>query len=155
MRSGLSDLAIHRRTGTARKTVARYRKRLGIAGYRATQNSAHCRHGHPFPANAAHHSNGWLYCRACARRRDRARRGLPDEEGEPDWVAVERTVAGDNPRPALTRQERQAVIAALLRKGATASTIADRAGVSLRTAYRWRARTGRGRLPSGRRRDAQ
>lgn len=135
--AGHSDLAVHLATGAARATVARYRKRLGLPGYRITADSPACRHGHPFPENRAFYSNGWLYCVACSRKRGRrssARRSSGYRAVEPDEMAIERAVAGDPPER-LTPRERAAAVRALNRRGLSAQEIAVRVSCSPRNVY--------------------
>ena len=134
LQEGLSDVDVARRTGVSRKTVARYRKRLGLPGFRVTvtADSPACGHGHPFPENVAQHaSTGWLYCRECRRIRDQARYG----PAEPDEAAVLRAVAGDPPK------ERHAAIAQLDRRQLSAAVIAERVRCSRRTVHRARGKT--------------
>lgn len=135
LRAGLSDRDVHRETGAARTTVARYRKRLGLPGWQTTADSPACRHGHPFPANLARTSEGWIWCRECKRIRDRARY-VP---AEPDDAAVERAVFGDPP-DRLTPRERRAAITRLDRRDYSAAVIAERVRCSPRTVHRARSR---------------
>jgi DNA-binding NarL/FixJ family response regulator len=161
--AGHSDLAIHRQTGVDRGTVRRYRKRLGLPGYRVTADSPACRHGHPFPENIAHYPNGWLYCLACSRIRGRnrvsihrprkastrrprkARTRQPRKRTstyvpvQPDEIAIERAVAGDPP-DRLTPRERAAAIAQLDRRDYSAAVIAEYVRCTPRTVHRVRAR---------------
>jgi hypothetical protein len=133
LRAGHSDRAVHQKTGVARTTVVRYRKALGLPGYRVTANSPACRHGHPFPENVAHYANGWLYCLACKQARQRAQY-IP---AQPDEAAIERAVAGDPPER-LTPRERHAAIRRLDRHPLPAQIIAERVGCSKRTVHRAR-----------------
>lgn len=135
LRAGLSDRDVHRQTGAARTTVARYRKRLGLPSWQTTADSPACRHGHPFPANLARTGEGWIYCRECRRIRGRTRY-VP---AEPDDVAVERAVIGDPP-DRLTPRERLAAITRLDRRGYSAVAVAERVRCSPRTVYRARSR---------------
>lgn len=154
--AGHSDLNVHRLTDVDRGTVRRYRKRLGLPGYRVTADSPECRHGHPFPENVAYYPNGWLYCRECARVRGRSRAkacqqreeaGTAERRGrvsyyqpvQPDEVAIERAVAGDPP-DRLTPRERAAAIAQLNAWQLPAPEIAERVRCSPRTVYRARSR---------------
>jgi len=151
LHEGHSDLEIHRRTGTDRGTVARYRKHLGLPGYRTTADSPACRHGHPFPENAARTAEGWLYCRECrrqtnraasARRYDRSRLTQTPhryQPPEPDWAAIERATAGDPPER-MTPRERAAAVAKLESWGLKTRLIAGRTRCHERTVYRIRAR---------------
>lgn len=124
LHAGHSDLDIHRRTGAARTTVARYRKALGLPGYRVTADSPACRHGHPFPENVAYDSNGWLVCRACRRQHGREQHARHYVPVQPD-----ETAAG----------KRQAAIAQCDVQGASARDIAAEVGCSARTVHRARA----------------
>jgi DNA-binding NarL/FixJ family response regulator len=99
---------------------------------RVTEASPNCRHGHPFPENAARDSRGWLYCREC--NRIRARRPA----AEPDEVAIERAAAGDPPER-LTPRERRAAIARLDRQQLSSAVIAERVRCSRRTVHRARS----------------
>jgi len=154
LHAGHSDLDIHRRTGVDRGTVRRYRKQLGLPGYRVTADSPACRHGHPFPENVAHYPNGWLYCLTCSRIRGRnrpstaqpqkisicrPRRASVYQPVEPDEIAIERAVAGDPPGR-LTPRERAAAIAQLDAWQLPAPVIAERVRCSRRTVYRVRSR---------------
>ena len=153
LRSGESDLGIQRLTGVSRGTVARYRKRLGLRGYRTSADSPACRHGHPFPENAAHNSDGHLVCLECRRILERARyQPVPRIAAvgngervsyylpvEPDHVAIERAVAGDPPER-LTPRERHAAIRQLDRWDLSAAAIAERVRCSKRTVHRARAK---------------
>jgi DNA-binding NarL/FixJ family response regulator len=155
LHAGHSDLAIHRETGVDRGTVRRYRKRLGLPGYRVTADSPACRHGHPFPDNVAHYPNGWLYCLACSRIRGRNRastyrprkastrqprkRVSTYQPVQPDEIAIERAVAGDPP-DRLTPRERAAAIAQLDRRDYSAAVIAERVRCTPRTVHRARAK---------------
>jgi hypothetical protein len=139
LHAGHSDLAVHQATGVARTTVARYRKALGLPGYRVTADSPACRHGHPFPENVAYDSNGWLVCRKCRRvhgREQHARHYVPVQ---PDEMAIERATAG-NPPDRLTFRERHAAIAQLDRREYPAVVIAERVRCTKRTVHRARAR---------------
>ena len=139
LRSGLSNVDVQRRTGVDRNTVARYRKRLGLPGFRVTADSPACRHGHPFPENVARDGKGWLYCRECNRTRVRASQQYVP--AEPDAVAIDRAVAGDPPER-LTPRERQAAVLQLTRQQLPASVIAERVGCSRRTVHRLRNKAG-------------
>jgi DNA-binding NarL/FixJ family response regulator len=100
---------------------------------RTSESSPACRHGHPFPENAARDSRGWLYCREC--NRVRARRPA----AEPDEAAIERAAAGDPPER-LTPRERQAAITRLDQRGLSSAAIAERIRCSRRTVHRARSR---------------
>jgi hypothetical protein len=153
LRAGESDLGVQRLTGVSRDTAARYRKRLGLPGYRMSADSPSCRHGHPFPENVAHNSDGHLCCRECRRLLERARyRPVPRARVVrvsvraycyvpvvPDWAAIDRAVVGDPPER-LTPRERQAAVARLDRQRLSAAVIADRVRCSRRTVYRVRRR---------------
>lgn len=139
LHAGHSDREIHRRTGAARTTVARYRARLGLPAYLTTADSPACRHGHPFPENAAHYPNGWLYCLACARIRSREWAADNYAPAEPDPIAIERAAAGDPP-DRLTPRERHVTVLLLTRKKFPASVVAERARCSKRTVHRLRNR---------------
>lgn len=122
LHAGHSDLDIHRRTGAARTTVARYRKALGLPGYRVTADSPACRHGHPFPENVAYDSNGWLVCRACRRQHGREQHARHYIPAQPSQVATARAEA----------------IAPCDDEGMTAREIAEQVGCSPRTIHRAR-----------------
>ncbi|WP_309049047.1 hypothetical protein [Streptomyces sp.] len=139
LREGHSDLAVHKATGAARTTVARHRKHLGLPGYRTTADSPACRHGHPFPQNRAHDSNGWLYCRACSRIRSRAYQARTYIPAQPDWAAIERAAAGDPPHR-LTSRERAAAIQQCATWQHPADITAERIHCSPRTVHRHRQR---------------
>lgn len=134
LHAGLSDLAIHRQTGAARTTIARYRKRLGLPGYQTTADSPACRHGHPFPHNRGWNDKGHLICLECVRGAHR-RRYIP---AQPDEAAIERAAAGDPPER-LTPRERAAAIRQLDRWDYPAALIAERVRCSQRTVHRRRA----------------
>lgn len=136
LRAGHSDIGIQRQTGIDRGTVARYRKRMGMPGYRVTADSPACRHGHPFPENIGHQPNGWLYCLTCSRTRGRNKAYRPVQ---PDAAAIERAVAGDPP-DRLTPRERAAAIGQLDNWGRSAPVIAERAHCSRRTVHRARSK---------------
>ncbi|BBC30053.1 hypothetical protein SGFS_013470 [Streptomyces graminofaciens] len=138
LRAGLSNLEIHRRTGAARTTVARHRRRLGLPGYHTTPDSPNCRHGHPFPLNLGSSENGHLICLECRRRRQREQAARAYVPAQPDVAAIERTVAGDPPAR-LTPRERHAAIHRLDRWGLSAAVIAERVRCSKRTVHRARA----------------
>jgi hypothetical protein len=137
LNAGHSDLDIHRQTGAARTTVARYRKALSLPGYRTTADSPACRHGHPFPENVAYDSNGWLVCRACRRQHGREQFARHYQPVQPDQAAVERAAAGDPP-DRLTFRERHAAIAQLDRWEYPAVVIAERVRCTPRTVHRAR-----------------
>jgi len=152
LRAGHSDLAIHRHTGAARATVARYRKQLGLPGYLTTADSPSCRHGHPFPQNRGWNEKGHLICLECRRRIDSARyqptprqakesgpRQRHWEPVQPDPIAIERAIAG-NPPERLTPRERHAAIRQLDRRQYSAAAIAERVQCSPRTVHRARSR---------------
>lgn len=138
LHAGHSDLAIHRQTGAARTTIARYRKQLGLPGYRTTPDSPACRHGHPWPEHRGRDSLGRLICRECRRisARNRARRLYTP--AEPDPAAIERAIAGDPP-DRLTPRERHAAIQQLDTWQLTSTVIAERIRCSRRTVHRHRA----------------
>lgn len=136
LRAGCSDLEISRRLGVDRGTAARYRKRLGLPGFRITQDSPSCRHGHPFPQNAVRGSDGWLRCRECARLRSRSR-NRSYVPVEPDWAAIERAVAGEAP-DRVTPRERAAAVRRLSDRHMGAEQIAERVRCHPRTVYRIR-----------------
>ena len=138
LRAGHSDRGIHQATGVSRTTIARHRKRLGLPSYLTTADSPECRHGHPFPENLAHYPNGWLYCLACSRARNRAWAAANYTPAEPDEIAIERAAAGDPP-DRLTPRERHAAIAQLDCRDLSAGVIAERVRCSKRTVYRARA----------------
>jgi len=138
LRAGHSDRGIHQATGVSRTTIARHRKHLGLPGYLTTADSPECRHGHPFPDNLAHYPNGWLYCLACSRARNRAWAAANYTPAEPDEIAIERAAAGDPP-DRLTPRERHAAIAQLDGRDLSAAVIAERVRCSKRTVYRARA----------------
>lgn len=138
LHAGHSDLDIHQQTGAARTTVARYRKALGLPGYRVTADSPACRHGHPFPENVAYDSNGWLVCRECRRvhgREQHARHYVP---ARADEAAIARAVAGDPPER-LTPRERHAAIVRLDRREYSAAVIAEHVRCTPRTVHRARS----------------
>jgi hypothetical protein len=154
---GLSDLSIHEQTGVDRGTVARYRKRLGLPGYKAREDSPTCRHGHPYPENAVRGADGWLRCQACMRASSRnanrqPRRATAPQAAvksavqrpvyvpvQPDPAAIDRAVAGDPP-VRLTPRERHAAIRQLDAWQLPASVIAGRVRCSRRTVHRARAK---------------
>jgi hypothetical protein len=138
LRAGESDLGIQRRTGVARSTVARYRKALGLPGYRTTPDSPACRHGHAFPQNLGRNDKGHLICVACRRAHWREAAARSYVPAQPDEVAVDRAAAGDPPER-LTPRERQAAIARLDRWDLSAAVIAERVRCTPRTVHRWRA----------------
>jgi hypothetical protein len=157
LRAGLSDQDVHRETGADRGTVARYRKRIGLPGHKAREDSATCRHGHPYPENAVRGSDGWLRCRTCMRASSRNAQRKPRagtavrqavrpaavRQGhapvQPDPVAVARAVAGDPPAR-LTPRERRAAIRQLDAWQLPAAVIAERVSCSPRTVHRARSR---------------
>ncbi|MFF2852616.1 helix-turn-helix domain-containing protein [Streptomyces sp. NPDC058001] len=134
LQAGHSDLGIQRRVGVSRATANRYRKQLGLPGYRTTESSPACRHGHPFPENAARDNNGWLYCRECRRACARARY----QPAQPDEIAIVRAVAGDPP-DRLTPRERTAAIVRLEVRSLSARVIAERVHCNPRTVHRARS----------------
>ncbi|MFH8410693.1 helix-turn-helix domain-containing protein [Streptomyces sp. NPDC018019] len=144
LRAGESNIGVARKLGVDRDTVARHRRRLGLPGYRTTAASTHCRHGHPFAGNTGYSAEGWRYCLACVRERDRARKRRdyvpgarpprPSTARSLDEVAVQRAAAGDPP-DTLSPRERAAAIRAL-RGQLTAQVIAERVRCSVRTVYR-------------------
>lgn len=136
LRDGGSDFAIAAQLGIDRGTVARHRKRLGLPGYRVNANSPACRHGHPFPQNIAHDSNGWLYCLECSRTRTRVR---TSRATQPDEIAIERAISGDPPER-LTPRERAAAVTQLDTWQLDAHLIAERVRCHPRTVHRIRAR---------------
>lgn len=131
LRAGHSDLEIQRRLGVDRGTAARYRKSLGLPGYRTSIDSPSCRHGHPFPENARRDAKGWLYCRVCKRGTY-----VPVE---PDWVAIERATFSDCPER-LTPRERAAAVLRLHGQQLSAKQTAERIRCHPRTVFRIRAR---------------
>lgn len=139
LHAGHSDLDIHQQTGAARTTVARYRKRLGLPGYKAREDSPTCRHGHPYPENAVRGSDGWLRCRGCTRIRHRAVQRRAYIPAQPDEMAIERAAAGDPPER-LTPRERHAAIRQIDRTDLSAAGIAQRVRCSKRTVHRARSR---------------
>lgn len=136
---GRSDLDVHRQTGAARDTVARYRKALGLPGYRVTEDSPTCRNGHPFPENAFRDSDGWLHCRSCVRASSSASKRNAYTPAQPDEVAIDRAVAGEPPQR-FTPRERRAAIAQLDRRQLSAAVIAERVRCSRRTVHRARSK---------------
>ncbi|MFJ4974161.1 hypothetical protein ACIP6X_02220 [Streptomyces coeruleorubidus] len=139
LHAGHSDTEIHRRTGAARDTVARHRKRLGLPGYRTTADSPACRHGHPFPENRTYDGRGYLICRECRRQHDRKQYLRSYMPAQPDEAAIERAAAGDPPER-LTPRERHAAIARLDRQQLSSAVIAERVRCSRRTVHRARAK---------------
>lgn len=152
LHAGHSDLAIHRATGAARKTIARHRKQLGLPGYRTTADSPACRHGHPFPQNRGWNDKGHLMCLECRRLIDRARYQpvprKPKQPGprrrhwepvQPDPAAIDRAVAGDPPER-LTPRERHAAIRRLDQRDYPAALIAEHVRCTPRTVHRARSR---------------
>lgn len=151
LRAGASDVAVAAELGVDRATAGRYRRRFGVPGFRARGDCASCRFGHSYPEHAGRTREGWQYCRECVRLRDaeRSRRRYvprPSVGGrpvwvrrwvpvEPDWVAIERAVAGDPPER-LTPRERAAAIGRLSRSDYSAAEIADRVRCHVRTVYR-------------------
>ncbi|MFI1161332.1 helix-turn-helix domain-containing protein [Streptomyces sioyaensis] len=142
LREGCSDLDIQRRLGVGRGTAARYRKRLGLPGFRTSIDSPSCRYGHPFPENADRDGNGWLICRACLRDRSRNKRRsyVPVE---PDWAVIERAVAGECPER-ITPRERAAAVRRLEAQRLNAELIAERVRCHPRTVFRIRSRSASG-----------
>lgn len=66
---------------------------------------------------------------------------LPTTEtftGDIDWIAVERAITGDGPRPHLTLDERREAVLLLIRAGATEEQAALKAGVNRRQVARWK-----------------
>ncbi len=102
---------------------------------RTSESSPACKHGHPYPENAARDSRGWLYCRECNRLRARRNR----DAVTPDTAAIDRAVAGDPPER-LTPRERQAAITRLDQWGLSSAVIAERIRCSRRTVHRARSR---------------
>jgi uncharacterized protein YerC len=133
LRAGHSNLEVHRRTGAATTTVARYRRALGLPGYFMTADSPACRYGHPWPEHRDWNEQAHLICRECVRIRQR-RYYVP---AQPDEAAIERAVAGDPPER-LTPRERHAAVARLHSWQLPASVIAERVGCSQRTVHRIR-----------------
>jgi hypothetical protein len=138
LRAGASDLAVHRQTGVARATVARYRKALGLPGYHTTADSPACRHGHPFPQHLGRNEKGHLICLECKRIRVRKKARANYTPVQPDEVAIQRAAAGDPP-DRLTPRERAAAIRQLDRRQLSAAVIAERVRCSRRTVHRRRA----------------
>jgi len=155
--NGLSDRGVHEQTGVDRGTVARYRKRLGLPGYKTREDSPTCRHGHPYPENAVRGADGWLRCRACMRASSRNANRQPRPATvpqaavksavqrpvyvpvQPDPAAIDRAVAGDPPAR-LTPRERHAAIHQLDARQLPASVIAERVRCSKRTVHRARTK---------------
>lgn len=138
LHAGHSDLDIHHRTGAARTTIARHRKRLGLPGYRTTPDSPACRHGHPFPQNRGRNHKGHLICLTCVHAGNRAAQGRAYIPAQPDEAAILRAAAGDPPER-LTPRERHAAIALLDRRELPAAVIAERVRCTPRTVHRARA----------------
>ncbi|MFD9463513.1 hypothetical protein [Streptomyces sp. NPDC060027] len=139
LHAGHSDRGIHQATGVARTTIARHRRRLGLPSYLVTADGPACRHGHPFPENIAHDSNGWLICRECRRlhgRKQAARAYIP---AQPDQAAITRAAAGDPP-DRLTPRERHAAIRRLDSRDYSAAVIAEHVRCSPRTVHRARSK---------------
>ncbi|MFG3510209.1 hypothetical protein ACGF5F_32455 [Streptomyces sp. NPDC047821] len=61
-----------------------------------------------------------------------------------DWVAVERVIYGDLPRPDLTRTEQLAATLLLIRAGWTEKRTAEVVGVQIRQVSRWKFEHGLG-----------
>lgn len=139
--SGLSDVAVQRATGVHRSTVARYRKRWGIAGYLISDDSPACRHGHPFPENATRAYDGWLRCTACMRERARTYAAAAYVPVQPDEIAIERAVCGEPPAR-LTYRERAAAVGTLAARRHPAPVIAGRVACHVRTVYRIKQQQG-------------
>ncbi|MFF1499712.1 helix-turn-helix domain-containing protein [Streptomyces sp. NPDC058316] len=139
LEAGESNLAIQRTLGIDRATAGRYRKQLGIAPYRTTRSSTHCRHGHPFNAdNEAFNAGGHRYCRACVRQRQRGRRRTWAPVA-PDEIAIERAIAGDPPERLTPRERAQAVLVLRARQ-ISAEQVAEHVRCTPRTVWRIQAR---------------
>lgn len=61
-----------------------------------------------------------------------------------DWIAVERAITGDLPRPDLTRDEQIAATLLLIRAGWTEKSTAEAVGVQTRQVARWKFEHGLG-----------
>ncbi|GGJ87232.1 hypothetical protein GCM10011583_18460 [Streptomyces camponoticapitis] len=61
-----------------------------------------------------------------------------------DWIALERAIAGDWPRPQLTRHEQLTATLLLIRAGWTEKATAEAVGVQLRQVSRWKFEHGIG-----------
>ncbi|WP_405848062.1 helix-turn-helix domain-containing protein [Streptomyces niveus] len=59
-----------------------------------------------------------------------------------DWIAVERAITGDAPRPQLTRQEQLTATLMLIRAGWTEKATAEALGIQLRQVSRWKFENG-------------
>lgn len=139
LRAGHSDRDIHRQTGAARTTIARHRRRLDLPTHLATADSPSCRHGHAWPENRRENSNGWTYCLACKRARQRHWWTENNPPAQPDEIAIQRATAGDPP-DRLTPRERHAAIARLDRRDLPAAVIAEHVRCSPRTVHRARSK---------------
>jgi len=64
--------------------------------------------------------------------------------GDIDWIAIERAITGDGPRPALTLEERRTAVLLLIRAGATEEQTAQLTGVNRRQVARWKFEEGLG-----------
>jgi hypothetical protein len=140
LRDGRSDLAVHRQTGAARTTIARYRKALGLPGYRTTPDSPACHHGHPFPQNLGRNEKGHLTCIECRRAHWRQAAARNYSPAQPDEAAILRAAAGDPPER-LTPRERAAAIRQLDRRELSSAVIAERVRCTPRTVHRARGRS--------------
>jgi hypothetical protein len=58
--------------------------------------------------------------------------------GDIDWIAVERTITGDYPRPELNLDERREAVLLLIRAGATEEQTSLLTGVNRRQVARWK-----------------
>ncbi|MEU5580988.1 helix-turn-helix domain-containing protein [Streptomyces huasconensis] len=136
--AGYSNSAIQRQTGITRLTIARYR-----AGHfpapRTTAGNEACRNGHPYPENQRADKNGWHYCAACHREKNRRWRARNPQRAQPDEMAVLRAVQGDPP-DRLTPRERAEAIRQLTRKGLTVELTAERLRCHRNTVKRARKR---------------
>lgn len=62
--------------------------------------------------------------------------------GDIDWIAIERAITGDGPRPYLTLEERRTAVLLLTRAGVTEEQTALLTGVNRRQVSRWKFENG-------------
>jgi len=68
----------------------------------------------------------------------------PTDTGGIDWIAIERAITGDSPRPQLTPEERRIAALLLVRAGWTEVATAQTVGVDKRQIARWKFEHGIG-----------
>jgi hypothetical protein len=64
--------------------------------------------------------------------------------GDVDWIAIERTITGDTPRPELNLNERRLAVLLLIQSGATEEQTERLTGVNRRQVSRWKFENGLG-----------